>query len=108
MIDLKLLRENPDLVRDALKRRNSSYDPEPLLSREKVRRQLITEIEQLRSKHKKGSDAFGQQRAAGIATGLPNELKKLSDHLKVREEELTQLEEEMERELAIVVILLLP
>ena len=100
MLDLKLLRENPDVVRDALKRRHSAYDLEPLLAREKQRRQLITEIEQRRAEQKKASEAFGREKASGKVSAPPDGLKQLSDQIKSGDETLKQLEEQIEREVA--------
>ena len=60
MIALKLLRDNPELIREALKRRGSAFALEPLLAREQERRRLITEIEQQRSEQKKASDEIGR------------------------------------------------
>ena len=100
MIDLKLLRENPDAVREALKRRGSQVALEPLLAREKERRRLITEIEQQRSEQKKASEAFGRQKAAGTVTAPPAHLKPLSDQIKGKEEQLKQVEERIERDVA--------
>ena len=44
MLDLKLLRDNPDAVRDALKRRNSAASLDGLLQLERQRRELLTSI----------------------------------------------------------------
>ena len=102
MLDLKLLRENPDIVRDALKRRHSAYDLEPLLAREKQRRQLITEVEQRRAEQKKASEAFGREKASGTVSAPPAGLKQLSDQIKSGDEALKQLEEQIEREVAYI------
>ena len=45
MIDPKLLREQPDVIREALKRRGIREDLERLLDVDKQRRALITRIE---------------------------------------------------------------
>ena len=100
MLDLKLLRENPDAVRESLKRRNNRYDLDPLLAKEKQRRQLITEIEQQRSEQKKASDEFGRARAGGKATAPPASLKQLSDRIKTAEEHLKQVESQIEQDVA--------
>ena len=71
MLDLKLLRENPDLIRDALKRRGNSYDLDSLLKLEKTRREHIASIEQGRQTLKQGSEAFAKQKAKTATATAP-------------------------------------
>ena len=61
MIDLKLLRDNPEVIREALKRRGSSVDLEALLALEKQRRSPLTTIVQKRHELKAGSESFARQ-----------------------------------------------
>ena len=67
MLDLKLLRENPDAVRQALKNRGSTFDLEPLLRWDANRRSMLKEIEEQRHLLKQRSDEFGRQKAQGAA-----------------------------------------
>ena len=50
MIDLKLLRENADVVRANCARRHCPIDFDTLLSQEKLYRELNTDVEELRAK----------------------------------------------------------
>ncbi len=99
MLDLKLLRENPDLIRDALKRRGSNVDLEPLLKLEAVRRARITNIENSRHQLKQRSDEFAQAKG-GKTTAPPSGLKQLSDRIAQDEKSLALQEEEIERQLS--------
>ena len=56
MLDLKLLRENPDRIQTQLNRRNGSYDIQPILSLDSQRR----ELEQTRSKLQTRSNEIGK------------------------------------------------
>jgi len=47
MLDIKLIRQNPDQLREALEKRNSSFDLEGFLALDKERRKLIAVIEEL-------------------------------------------------------------
>ncbi len=98
MLDLKLLRENPDRIREALKRRNNKFELDPLLKLEQQRRELLLTIEQARHELKKGSEAFGrkteQERGAP-----PAELKHLSTQIKEQEQQLNQLEAVVQQQL---------
>lgn len=53
MLDLKWIRENPDLVRQGLQAKNTPCDLEKLLQLDSQRRQLIQEADRLKSDHNK-------------------------------------------------------
>ena len=101
MIELRLLRENPDLIRETLKRRGSQADLDGLLALEEDRRRLIASIEQRRQAHKQASDEFARQKG-GRTIAPPAKLKTLSDEIQRDEQRLKPLEERLERELAFV------
>ena len=99
MIDLKLLRENPDIVREALKKRGLKADLESLLAKEKQRRELITIIEQKRRDQKLASEKFARTKGSGpVAT--PAHLKVLSDEIRRLEQQLNDIEEALLHEVA--------
>jgi len=99
VLDLKLVREQPDVIRNALKRRNSATPLDGLLRLEKERRELIIGIENDRRVLKERSDAFARQKGAQKAAP-PVELKQLSESIKEREPKLKTLEERITHELA--------
>ncbi len=47
MLDIKFVRENPDLVDKAMASRNSSWDREAFFELDEARRSYITEVERL-------------------------------------------------------------
>jgi len=98
MLDLKLLRENPDVIRDALKRRNNSTSLDPLLELEQSYRRLLTSIEDDRRVLNQRSEEFGRQQDK--QHGPPAELKQLSARIKERAQELKHLEGTIEQQLA--------
>ena len=102
MHDLKLLREQPDVLRAALKRRGNPLALEPLLERERERRQLLTSIEQDRHTLNRESEAFGKLKASGQASAPPASLKTLSDGIKQREQQLKAVEDRITADLALV------
>jgi seryl-tRNA synthetase len=99
MPDLKLLRENPDAIREALKRRGVAVDLEPLLHLERARRSLLASVEQARHELKQASEAFAKEKR-GKAVAAPARLKQQSDAIKAQEQKLKETEEAMERALA--------
>ena len=101
MLDLKLLRDNPEAVRQGLQRRNATFDLEPLLTWETRRRSMLKEVDEKRHQLRRRSEAFGRQKAQG-ATAPPAELKTLSDDITHQEGNLQVLEEGLRREWACV------
>ena len=102
MHDVKLLRDNPDVLREALKRRGSALDVSSLIALEEQRRKLLTLIEEQRHTLKQASEAFGRAKQQGAHAAPPAELKPLSDGIQDHERRLKELEERVERELAYV------
>lgn len=92
MLDLKLIRENPDLVRAGLKKKNfSEAVVDRVLELDKLRRLALTTVESHRSNLNRSSSEIpklsGEAREQKIA-----ELRKLSDSLKLLEEALRKRE----------------
>ncbi|MGZ4145835.1 MAG: serine--tRNA ligase, partial [Actinomycetota bacterium] len=54
MLDLKLIREDPDAVRAALARRGGSFPIEQLLEVDALRRSAQAQLDELRAEQKKG------------------------------------------------------
>lgn len=80
MIDIKLLRENPEKVKQACKNRQAKVDIGQVLELDKKRRELIQEIEKLRAEQKKlGKDQIEQ------AKELKNKIKELEPELEKTE-----------------------
>ena len=56
MLDLKFIRENPQIVKEGLRDRNSKLDIDELLKLDEDRRKLLVEVEQLKSERNKAND----------------------------------------------------
>jgi seryl-tRNA synthetase len=72
MIDIKLLREQPELVRAAIAHKKFACDIDAVLTLDQRRRTKITEAEQARAKQKSAN-----QDMAGLAKGSPEFLEKV-------------------------------
>jgi seryl-tRNA synthetase len=71
MLDLNLIREQPDLVRTALK--NRQMDPAPvdeLLTLDEKRRSLLTQVETLKAERNAVSKEIGKTLAPGASAGM--------------------------------------
>jgi len=97
MLDLKLIRENPEVVRKAILDRDLKVNLDDLLELDRKRRSLLTELEEKRSKHKRGNKEIGElMRSGGDANALRAEMGELSENVKGLEEEVGRIESEMQ------------
>ncbi|MEM9158169.1 MAG: serine--tRNA ligase [Verrucomicrobiota bacterium] len=94
MIDPKLLRDNPDAVRDGIRKKHNDCDLDAILKLDVERRALITEVESLRSQQK-AVNAEMAQKPKGSPEFLEKvgEMKAFSGKVKEKDAELKQMEE---------------
>jgi seryl-tRNA synthetase len=62
MLDIRLIRENPDLVRQALEKRGSAFVLDDILKLDGDYRSLLRQTEELRAKHNQASKQLGQRK----------------------------------------------
>jgi len=55
MLDIKLIRSNPEILKKALQKRKDNFDVNGLLSLDEKRRKTLVELEQLRNKQNENS-----------------------------------------------------
>ncbi|OGW74767.1 MAG: serine--tRNA ligase [Omnitrophica bacterium RBG_13_46_9] len=60
MLDVKFVRENPEIVKKALKDKGIKLDIEEFLGLDKTRRELVTEVEALKRQKNEVSDKIGE------------------------------------------------
>jgi seryl-tRNA synthetase len=91
MLDSKLLKENPQAVRDMLDRRNMSDFPlDELISLDKSRRELITRTQELRKKKNMLSEAVAsKKKSKQDASSELAQMKEVSAGLGQTESEMT-------------------
>jgi seryl-tRNA synthetase len=65
MLDVKLLRREPDMVRAALARRGSADAVDRLLTMDARRREVLPELEGLRAERNEASEAIGNAKRSG-------------------------------------------
>jgi len=98
MLDLNLIRERPDFVKERLKLRGGDYPIDKILSLDEERRRLITQVETLRHERKVKSEEIRRLKRVGdeaSASLLAQEVKSLGERLKELEDELSRVEEEL-------------
>ena len=97
MIDLKLLRTEPETVIIALARRKEKVDLEGLLALDKERREVLFEAEQKKAEQNAVSKQIPAMKKAGEdTTEVFAKMKTLSDEIKGYDEKLRELDEKMD------------
>ncbi|MFA5320714.1 MAG: serine--tRNA ligase [Candidatus Omnitrophota bacterium] len=98
MLDIKFIRENPDLVRKALAERASKLDIGPLLEEEERRRVVLLETEGLRAQQNAASSEIGALlKNKQDASGRIAAMKEIAGKIDVLEDELRGLEEQVNK-----------
>jgi len=92
MIDLILLREKPELVKDLLKRKDPTFDTDRLINLDQSLRKIKTDIEELR--HEK--NILAESAKNGLSESVKEKSKSISQILKSKEPELKSLEHDFE------------
>ena len=97
MLDVKMVRSNPDEVRRALARRgDSTASLDEFLALEEERRRLLTEVESRRAARKRASDEIAVvKKADGDAEPAIAAMRTLGDTIKEREASLGEVEERL-------------
>ncbi len=95
MLDVKLLRDDPDRVKQGLAKRPEKFPLDELLLLDKQRRDILVQVESDRHQLKKLSEEFGKQLATNKSAEPPANLKTLSNGIGEAEQRLQQLEAQL-------------
>ena len=94
MLDIKLIRENPEKINELLKRRNPELSIDEVLKIDEERRAVQTKADELRAKRKNESQKIGELKRKGENTdAIQEEVRKIGDEIKALEEKETELDE---------------
>lgn len=94
MLDIKIIRENPEKVNELLKRRNPELSIDEVLKIDAERRAVQTEADELRAKRKSESQKIGELKKNGENTDvIQEEVRKIGDDIKALEEREVTLDQ---------------
>ncbi|WP_028950560.1 serine--tRNA ligase [Sulfurihydrogenibium subterraneum] len=96
MLDIKLIREKPDFVKERLSTRDTSYAQmiDKLLEIDEERRKIKKEIDDLRAERNEKSKLFPIYKKEGKdTTQIQERVKEIGERIKYLEERLTTIEE---------------
>ncbi len=98
MLDLKLIRSDPERVKAALARRGAAERVDELLALDGRRRELLPEVESAQAERKTLSKRIGEAKQAGEgAEGLMATVQALKERIEAGKEELEKVDAELGR-----------
>lgn len=96
MLDIKRIRNNPEEIIEALKKRRGEYPIQKLLDTDEKRREVIQKVESMKAEQNKLSKQVPQMKKnEEDTTELFKNLKKLSDDIKSIDDDLKNIDEEI-------------
>lgn len=97
MLDLKFIRENPELVKQGIQNKNEKSRVDEILALDEQRRQLILNTDELKQKRNQVSSQIPVMKKAGQDTSsVLAEMKRVSDMITDYDNELRHVEEELD------------
>jgi len=94
MLDIKLIRDNPDLIREALQKRGDSAPLDEIIKLDEQHRQLLRQVETLRAQRNEVSKQLG--RMAEKPPQLIADMRQIGGRIKSLETEIGQIETGLE------------
>ena len=96
MLDIKILRTDPDRIRTALKNRNSDLDISPVIELDAKRREILSKVEQMKATQNEISKKIPAMKKAGEDTSaIFAEMKTLSNEIKELDTEVSGIDEDL-------------
>lgn len=93
MLDIKFIRENPDLIKSAAKKKHIDFDVDSLIATEEKRSALLTEVESMRAEQNSFTDKIARASDQIERQGMIDRMKTFKDTIAEKEEELKQVME---------------
>ena len=96
MLDIKILRQNPEIIMEALKKRNNDLDITPAIELDKKRREILVDVEQKKASQNEISKKIPQMKKNGESTDeIFKEMKELSNKIKELDDQVREIDEEL-------------
>lgn len=97
MLDIKVIRQNPEILTKALEKRHSKIDLTEFLALDKKRRELIAEAESLKNKQNEASKLIPAYKKEGKdVSGLMAEMKEIADRVKGLDTQIREVDDAIE------------
>jgi seryl-tRNA synthetase len=97
MLDIKLIREIPDLIRQGLLNKNAKDIVDEVIALDEDRRSIISKVEDLKSKRNQASSQIPQMKKTGQDTSsVFAEMKRVGDEIAILDGDLRNVEEKLD------------
>ena len=93
MLDIKFIRENPELIKLAAKKKKINFDVDALLKVEEKRSALLAEVESMRSLQNSFTDKIASATDQADRQGMIDQMKVLKEKLAEKEDRLKEVME---------------
>lgn len=98
MLDIKLIREQPELVRTAAANKNEKCDLDAVLTLDGRRREVIRTVERLKAERNQASAEIAMKKKAGEnADEAIAATRRLGDEIKIQDDTLRQVEADLQK-----------
>jgi seryl-tRNA synthetase len=96
VLDIRMIREQPDVVEGALATRGGAELIRPLLEVDAGRRRLLTEVEELKALRNRASEAIGQAKRRGEAAAAEMaRMREVSERIKALDAQVGEADERL-------------
>jgi seryl-tRNA synthetase len=93
MLDINLIRENPDIVREALRKRQADFEPvDRVLELDEVRRRLIQQVETLKAERNTVSKEIGKMKDQDARQEKIDQMRAVGEQIDVLDQNLREVE----------------
>lgn len=98
MLDIKQIRNNPEILKKAILKSKGKLDTREFLSLDEERRELLVKVEQMKNKQNTDSKLIPQYKKEGKdVSALMEEMKDLSEKVKELDAEVKAVDEEIDK-----------
>jgi len=94
MLDIKFIRENADLVKDAIRKKRVAFDLDTLIALDDKRKELLGHVEGMRAEQNEVTDSIAKTKDAGERESSIAKMRELKEKLQKKEEELAEVMKE--------------
>ncbi len=93
MLDIKFIRENPDLIKDAARKKRIDFTVDELLTLETKRVELLNAVETMRAEQNSFTDKIARATDQTERQGMIDQMKSFKETVATKEEELKRVME---------------
>lgn len=91
MLDIKFIRENPDIIKEAVRKRRSDFNVDELLKTDDERREYLQKVEEKRAEQNRVTSRMNHQPDDGKRKIILEQMRALKEGLKEEEERLKEV-----------------